>query len=105
MSRWVNNIFVEEEADTEVVTNSVCGMNMNNKKINYLDFYSEVFQILAESVGRDYARCIAFNEEFLAAVKQNVEETSAWEDEGYYTDDDIRLAIGRIIMEKFNIEY
>lgn len=76
-----------------------------NKKIDYMDFYGEVFTILAESVGRDYARCIASNDEFLTAVKENVEETSAWEDEGYYTDDDIRLAIGRVIMDKFNIEY
>lgn len=33
-------------------------------------------------------------------VIQNVMETSAWEDEGYYNDDDIRLAIGRELMAR-----
>lgn len=75
------------------------------KSINCRNFLEELRPILASSVGSDYAGYIASDDEFFSAVKQNVEETSAWEDEGYYTDDDIRLAIGRIIMEKFNIEY
>ena len=71
--------------------------------IDYLNLYNKVFSILANSVGRYYASYIASNEEFLNAIKTNVEETSAWRDEGCYNDDDIRLAIGRIIMGKFNI--
>lgn len=75
------------------------------KSINCREFLEEMRSILASCVGSDYAHYIASDDDFYSAVKQNVEETSAWEDEGYYTDDDIRLAIGRIIMEKFNIEY
>ena len=75
------------------------------KSINCSEFLEEMKPILASSVGSDYASYIASDDDFYSAVKQNVEETSAWQDEGYYTDDDIRLAIGRIIMEKLNIEY
>ena len=61
--------------------------------------------ILASAVGRDYAYFLACDECFLEAVKKNVEETSGWEDEHSYTDDDVRLAIGRVIMDRFGIEY
>lgn len=37
-------------------------------------------------------------------VIKNVMETSAWDDEGYYNDDDIRLAIGRELMARLGIE-
>lgn len=37
-------------------------------------------------------------------IIQNVLETSAWEDEGYYNEDDIRLAIGRELMARLRIE-
>lgn len=73
--------------------------------INCRTFMEEMRPILASCVGSDYAYYIASNDDFFSAVKQNVEETSAWQDEGYYNDADIRLAIGRIIMEKFHIEY
>ena len=36
-------------------------------------------------------------------VIKNVKETSAWEDEGYYNDDDIRLAIGRELTARLGI--
>lgn len=75
------------------------------KYINNRDFMEELKPILASAVGNDYAHYIACDDDFFTAVIKNVEETSAWNDEGYYTDDDIRLAIGRAIMEKFNIEY
>lgn len=75
------------------------------KHINGREFMEELKPILASAVGSDYAHYIAGDDDFFSAVIQNVEETSAWNDEGYYADDDIRLAIGRAIMEKFNIEY
>lgn len=77
----------------------------NQKHIDELDFAVEVRHILPAAVGSDYAYYISNNDEFLEAVLKDVEETSAWKDEGYYTDDDIRLAIGRVIMEKFGIDY
>jgi hypothetical protein len=33
------------------------------------------------------------------SIKRDVEETSAWEDEGHYNDTDIKLAIGRVLIE------
>ena len=74
------------------------------KNINGREFLEELKPILAASVGREYALRIASDGDFFSAVIQNVEETSAWQDEGYYTDDDIRLAIGRVIMERFEIQ-
>ena len=73
------------------------------KSINGRAFLEELKSILAASVGSEYALRIAIDGDFFSAVIQNVEETSAWQDEGYYTDDDIRLAIGRVIMERFEI--
>lgn len=81
-------------------------MNMRfDGEINQIDFIPELREILKSSVGSDYAWYIANDIGFLNAVRKNVEETSAWKDEGYYTDDDIRLAIGRAIMDKFDIAY
>ena len=73
--------------------------------INAREFSEELKAILAASVGGDYSHYIASDDDFFFAVIQNVEETSAWMDEGYYTYDDIQLAIGRVVMAKFNIEY
>ena len=71
-----------------------------------IDIFSrELRTILAESVGTDYASYIAADERFALDVKQDVEETSAWADEGYYNDDDIRLAIGRVLSDSLGIEH
>ena len=37
-------------------------------------------------------------------IVQNVLETSAWVDEGFYNDSDVRLAIGRELMARLGIE-
>ena len=37
-------------------------------------------------------------------VIDDVMTSSAWDDEGYYNDDDIRLAIGRTLMARLGIE-
>lgn len=37
-------------------------------------------------------------------IIDDVLTSSAWEDEGYYNDDDIRLAIGRVIMRRIGID-
>lgn len=75
------------------------------KEINQRVFLEELKQILASACGSDYAGYIASDDDFYSDVKQNVEETSAWEDEGYYNDDDIRLAIGRVLMDRLGIKY
>lgn len=77
----------------------------NVLSIPYKDFASEMKAVLAMSVGRDYAHYLANHEPFVLDVKTNVEETSAWHDEGFYTDDDIRLAIGRVLMDYLCVDY
>lgn len=84
----------------------------NNMEIDVKDIASSAYYILRECVGSDYASRLiydydesAYLTDFMWEVKKDVEETSAWKDEGYYTDDDIRLAIGRVIMWKFDIKY
>lgn len=63
------------------------------------DFKQEVRMILASAVGSDYASELVDDEGFLNDVKTDVEQASAWEEEGYYTDDDTRLAIGRVFLD------
>lgn len=69
----------------------------------------EITAIMTKAVSDEYARYILEHEdengnELMADIVQNVLETSAWEDEGYYNEYDIRLAIGREIMARLGIE-
>ena len=73
------------------------------KRIPLHDFKNELRQILAPSVGSDYSWDLVNDNAFVEAVRENVEETSAWRDEWFYTDDDIRLAVGRTLLYKFGI--
>lgn len=68
-------------------------------------FASDLRQILNACVGTDYAHCLIHDDQFFNDVKANVEETSAWYDEGFYTDDDIRLAIGRVLLAQLGIDH
>ena len=69
-----------------------------------------VYKIMMGATSSDYARYILEHENeetentFIDDVIDDVMCASAWEDEGYYNDDDIRLAIGRIFMERLGIE-
>ena len=76
----------------------------------------EIYQIMRSATGSDYARCILEDKEkdeeygytgntFMEDVIENVLETSAWDDDGYYNEDDIRLAIGRVLIDRLGIEY
>lgn len=69
------------------------------------EFRPDAYRLLSLATGRDYAFILLGDEDFYDEIKCNVEETSAWRDEGYYTDDDIRLAIGRCMMHRLNLEY
>ena len=75
------------------------------KNIHLGVFISELRMVLTASVGSDYAYYLAHDEGFASDVKQNVEETSAWSDDGVYNDDDIKLAVGRVLLERLGIEY
>lgn len=65
-------------------------------------------KIMVSAVSSDYANYILEHTKkrktFMNDVIEDVMCTSAWEEEGYYNDDDIRLAIGRVLMERLKIE-
>lgn len=75
----------------------------------------EITEILRSAVSDDYARYIleSCQDEddddgsmtFMDAVVDDVLTSSAWEDEGYYSNDDIRLAIGRVLLSRLGIDY
>ena len=69
------------------------------------EFRPDAYRLLSLSAGSDYASIIMEDEEFYEEIKSDVEETSAWRDEGYYNDDDIRLAIGRCLLHRLTLEY
>ena len=62
-------------------------------------FRKQVETLLSSAMGGDYAMILSRNHAFLEEVKEDV-ETSAETD---YNDDDIRLAIGRVILGKLGI--
>lgn len=87
-------------------------MNTEEKKI----IENEIRMILMHSVSSEYVRYILEDREkdeeynyigntFIEDVIEDVMCSSAWDDEGYYNDDDIRLAIGRVFIDRLGIEY
>ena len=69
-----------------------------------------IYQIFIEAVTSDYAIDMLESEDectentLMEDIIQNVLCTSAWEDEGYYNEDDVRLAIGRELMGRLGID-
>ena len=41
----------------------------------------------------------------LEDVIDDIKTSSAWEDDGHYNDDDVRLAIGRVVMKRLGVEF
>lgn len=81
---------------------------MTKTERNEIEF--QVTEIMRSATSSEYARYIleqydeTSEQTFMNAVIVDVMETSAWEDEGYYNDDDIRLAIGRELKARLGIE-
>lgn len=44
------------------------------------------------------------NQSFVDAVIDDVKTSSAWHDDGYFSNDDVRLAIGRELMARLGVE-
>ena len=62
-------------------------------------FTDELELFLRQAISSDYTRCIA--EHIEKDVKQDLEECA---DEDY-NEDDLRLAIGRVLIDKLRIDY
>jgi len=73
--------------------------------INSQNFRINVERILRGSISQDYIGDILdspisqMGETLYDKICEDVFYASAWIDEGYYNEDDIRLAIGRVILE------
>lgn len=71
---------------------------------------NDIVNIMNKAISSEYINKILSQydctsaENFLDAVITNVLETSAWEDEEYYNEDDIRLAIGRELVTRLGAE-
>lgn len=82
-------------------------MNKKDKKI----IENEIRMIMKNAVSSEYARYILEHENeetastFMEDVIEDVMCSSAWDDEGYYNDDDIKLAIGRVLINRLGIDY
>lgn len=71
---------------------------------------SYITKIMASATSWEYARYILEEEgedgfTFMDDVIADVVTSSAWEEDGDYSDDDIRLAIGRVFMSRMEIYY
>lgn len=70
-----------------------------------------VYEIFSKAVTSDYARYMLEEEDectentMMEDIIRNVLATSAWEEDGYYSDDDVRLAIGRELMARLGVDY
>lgn len=82
-------------------------MNKEEKKI----IENEIRIIIQSAVSSEYARYILEHENeetentFMDDVIEDVMCASAWDEEGYYNDDDIRLSIGRVLIDRLGIDY
>lgn len=82
-------------------------MTKEEKKI----IENEIRMIMQNAVSSEYARYILEHENeetentFMDDVIDDVMCASAWDEEGYYNDDDIRLAIGRVLIDRLGIDY
>ena len=80
--------------------------NMDNEQRKEIEML--VYKIVTDATSSDYARYIL---EHMKKRRTSLDDAiddvmcaSAWNDEGYYNNDDIRLAIGRVFMERLNIQ-
>lgn len=70
-----------------------------------------IYQIFSTAVTDDYARYMLEDYDectentLIEDIIRHVLETSAWEEDGYYNKDDVRLAIGRELMDRLGVDY
>lgn len=70
-----------------------------------------ITKILSSAVSDEYVRYIleqydeCTENTMMEDIIDNVLTTSAWEEEGYYSEDDVRLAIGRELMARLGVDY
>lgn len=81
---------------------------MNSEKIGE-NLRKDIAAILLTSVSADYADAIlsqfdtVTEKTFIDAVVEDVTVSSDYDEQGYYNDDDIRLAIGRELVARLGV--
>ena len=82
-------------------------VNKKEKKI----IENKIRMIIQSAVSSEYARYILEHENeetentFMDDVIEDVMCASDWDEEGYYNNDDIRLSIGRVLIDRLGIDY
>lgn len=99
---WYENLYTADDTDGLYDFSYHHGFAAKRPDIQYDIFRTEVYELLKPVITKDYASALCDSYKFLNAVKRDVEETSAWADEGCYNDADIKLALGRVICRKFH---
>ena len=83
--------------------------SQSEKTVDNSKFSKDLLSVLryffSSPVGDEYALRLSYNNEFFSAVKESVEKSIDASNRSRYTQSDIRLAIGRVLMDKFGIEY
>lgn len=70
----------------------------------------DIRKIVGECVSSEYRSYILdypfkdTNKSIMDMIIEDIEESSRYQFEGDYTDEDIRLAIGRVFMKQMNID-
>lgn len=62
------------------------------------------YRYLLAFVGDDAANALESCEEFVNAVEADIKETSQYRENGNFNDDDVRLAVGRVMMAAFHAD-
>ena len=69
---------------------------------------NDIKKVLSYSISKDYIQAfLEISEEnsgstLIDKIADNVFETSTWTDEGIWSNDDIRMAIGRVLLSRLN---
>ena len=69
------------------------------KHIPEEEIMDEIYFTLRDSITTDYADELIHCRRFVEYVRKDIEETSGWKDDGYYNDSDVRLAVGRALID------
>ena len=85
------------------------GKNLTVKELKQIE--NDVLRVLGAATTDEYAKNIlnhydeTAEETIMDSIINDVLVSSDWEKNGYYSYDDIRLAIGREIMNSIGIDY
>lgn len=75
-----------------------------DKKFPEMLLIEKSLHILYGAIGGTYASLLVCCPEFGDAVRDDVVAASGWETTGEFNQDDVRLAIGRVLCRKFGLD-